>query len=458
MKKSIQITRLISAGILTTQLIFLGGCSKEQEITKESELNTKTTVSNSDSTISVSTKSVSLPSIPSGTFNITSYGASTSSSDNTSAIQKAINAAYSASGGTVVVPSGTFLCGPISLKNNVGLQLSSGAVLKVLAYGTYPNSGSTDDLDPFIDLNGLSNISISGSGTIEGQGSAWWTAYKTTKAAGAAISRPCLIGLGTTTIASISGITIQNAPNSHIGIGKKCENITISGVTINSPSTSPNTDGIDTWSPNINITNCSISCGDDNIAMNNNSEYITITGCSFGSGHGCSIGSYAYNINHITVNNCTFTGTSNGIRIKSNRTRGGVVQYLTYSNLVMKNVATPINLCTYYPDSSIPSSASSDAAQTVTSTTPNYKHITFTNITATGATTAGLIWGLPEQYISDVVFDDVQITATKGMTANFVKGMVFENNSSITVSSGNAFISTYKATITGIDLETGEAE
>lgn len=107
------------------------------------------------------TESVSTPSIPAGTFNISSYGASTGSSNNTTAVLNAINAASAAGGGTVVVPSGTFLCGPIKLKNNVGLQLSSGAVLKALPYGTYPGSGGTADVAAFIDLTGLTNVKVS---------------------------------------------------------------------------------------------------------------------------------------------------------------------------------------------------------------------------------------------------------------------------------------------------------
>ena len=97
------------------------------------------------------TESVSTPVIPAGTFTITSYGASTGSSDNTTAVTNAINAASAAGGGTVVVPSGTFLCGPIKLKNNVGLQLSSGSILKALPYGTYPGSGGTADVASLID-------------------------------------------------------------------------------------------------------------------------------------------------------------------------------------------------------------------------------------------------------------------------------------------------------------------
>src|SRR5581483_7381037 len=167
-------------------------------------------------------------------------------------------------GGTVVVPSGTFLCGPIKLKSNVGLQLASGAVLKALAYGTYPGSGGTAAVAPLIAIDGLTNVLISGSGTIEGQGAAWWSAYTASK-----VARPAMIEMSSTTTVEIAGIKIQNAPNSHISVEKSNNSVTISGVTISSPSNSPNTDGIDTWSPNINILNCNISCGDDNIAMDN---------------------------------------------------------------------------------------------------------------------------------------------------------------------------------------------
>ena len=124
-----------------------------------------------------------LPTIPSGTYNITSYGASTGSANNAAAIQKAISAAVAAGGGTVQVPSGTFLSGPITLNNKINLNLASGATLKMLAYGTY--SGST----PFIYGKNLSNVEISGSGTIDGQGSAWWTAYN----ANDSLARPVMV-------------------------------------------------------------------------------------------------------------------------------------------------------------------------------------------------------------------------------------------------------------------------
>ena len=147
-----------------------------------------------------------LPSIPSGTYNITSYGASTGSANNATAIQNAINAASAAGGGTVQVPSGIFLSGPITMKSKVCLNLASGSTMKMLAYGTWPGSTA------FIEYGGLSNVKISGSGTIDGQGSAWWTAYN----ANNAVARPSVLDGNNCAIVQVTGIKIINAPNVHI--------------------------------------------------------------------------------------------------------------------------------------------------------------------------------------------------------------------------------------------------
>ena len=437
--------------MLTTAAIFFAACSKKDGTNLSSNQPQAPVISNT----TFQPLFMTLPTIPAGTYNITSYGASTSSSDNATAVQAAINAASLAGGGTVVVPSGSYNCGPISLKSNIDLQLSAGSVLKVIPYGSYPGSGGTARLINFIDLNGLTNVLISGSGQIDGQGSAWWSAFLATKGTASAIARPTMIGIDNSSTIKITGISIVNAPNVHIVVHTNDNSVTIDGVTLNSPSTAPNTDGIDTWSTNINITNCNISCGDDNIAMDSNSSYVTVTNCTFGTGHGLSIGSYTANVDHITVDNCTFNGTTNGIHIKSSRTRSGIVQYLTYSNITMTNVGYPVDLIEYYPDSTIPSSPTADPAQAITSTTPVWKHITFKNITATGATKAGYLWSVPEKPMADLTFDNVHISATTGMTANYVNGAAFINGSRITVVSGNAFINPYSATITGINLTTG---
>lgn len=403
-----------------------------------------------------SLRAVILPTIPSGTFDVTSYGAvSSQTTDNTSSIQKAIDAASAAGGGTVVIPTGTFLSGPLTMKSNINLNLSCGTTLRMLPYGPYPGSGSEGDRTPLINCNGINNVEISGWGTIDGQGQGWWAAYLASKADPNIpdVGRPTVIGLTGCNYIEISGITILNAPNTNIGIGKNCSHATVFGVTITAPETSPNTDGINVWSPFINIINCTISNGDDNVAMNGNCSYIKIVGCKFGTGHGCSIGSYATNVNHVTVDRCTFNGTTTGIRMKSARGRGGLNRYLTYTNITMTNVSTAIGIASYYPD--IPADFT-DPAQVINSTTPYWKDIVLKNITITGSGEAGNLWGLPELSITNIVFDNVKISAAKGMTANYVSSALFKNGSKITVTSGNAFVSTHNATISGINTTTGQ--
>jgi len=403
---------------------------------------------------------VILPTIPADTFSIMTYGAVNSTTvNNTSAIQQTINACSTAGGGVVLIPAGTFLSGPLAMKSKINLCIASGSILRILPYGSgngivagsYPNSGTTNDYTDFIYGKNLSNIAITGSGTLDGNGTDWWTAYR----ASSAIARPCLIRFDGCTYVLVSGIKLLNAPNVHLTIGKSGSNATLKNLTITAPSTAPNTDGIDTWSPNINILNCNIAVGDDNIAMDSGSQNITVKNCVFGTGHGCSVGSYAANVGNIVVDSCSFTNTTSGIRLKTARDRGGLEQYFTYSNITMSGVTTPFYATSYYPKE--PTSPSADPAQALTATTPTWQHLLFKNITVTGSPSAGILWGLPEQSISDVVFDNVSITATTGMKAYFVSGLVFKNGSHITVSSGSA-VTIYTTSVSGIILTTGKAD
>jgi polygalacturonase len=407
---------------------------------------------------------VLLPNIPATQFLITNYGANTSNLDNSASINAAITAANSAGGGTVVIPSGTFLSGPVTMKSNVNLTISTGAILQLMPYGngngtptgSYPNNGTTDTYANFIYGSGLSNIEVSGSGTIEGNGSAWWDAYN----ANSAISRPCLIRFKACNTVLITGITLQNAPNVHVTLGQSGSaygsNGTISNISVVAPSTSPNTDAIDTWYWNgIDIHNCNLSEGDDNVAMDSYSQNVNIKNCTFGNGHGVSVGSYAVNVENVTVDSCTFNCTTNGIRLKSAVGRGGADSTFVYSNITMNNVKYPFYITSWYPKEPYPASA--QVAGTVTSTTPAWKNILFKNMTITNSTYGGIIYGLPEMYVKNIVFDNVQIrTTSTGLVTNFVDGLVFKNCSSITVPSGkgNAIIP-YAATISGINTTSG---
>lgn len=407
---------------------------------------------------------IPLPHVPTTQYVITDYGAKTSSLDNSSAINAAITAANNSGGGTVVFPQGTFLSGPITMKSNVNLSFANEDTLRMMPYGngngspegSYPNDGTTDSYQYFIYGENLHNIEVSGSGVIDGDGQAWWTAYEANKS----IHRPYLIRFKACDTVLVTGITLMDSPNVHVCLGrsgsKSGSDGTISHITVIAPANSPNTDAIDTWYwDNVLIEHCNLSEGDDNVAMDSYSHNITIKDCTFGNGHGVSVGSYTISVHDVTVDSCTFNGTTNGIRLKSNRTRGGQDSTFSYSNITMNDVKYPIYITSWYPHEPYPASAQTSAA--VTTTTPLWKNITFKNITITNSTYAGIIYGLPEMYVQNVVFDNVKLDAVKkGLTANFIKGLVFKNCSSITVPNGAGdAINSYDAEITGINQTTG---
>ena len=296
-----------------------------------------------------------LPTIPPGTFNVTSYGAvGDGVTVNTIAISNAIVAAGNAGGGTVEIPAaaGAYLCGPLLYRSGVNLQIDSGATLKMLPYGTWPGGTSPPD---FIVGSSLHDIEISGSGTIDGSGTTgWWTHSLSTS------QRPYMISLSSSVRVWIRDVNLINAPKMHISLKNKGGNITIEGITINTPA-SPNTDGIDLVGTNCLVKNCSISDGDDNIALGTSSANAptsdtTVTDCTFGIGHGVSIGSNtAGGVSNLTVINCTFNNTQYGIRMKSDNATsgssgaGGTSQNLFYYNLGMTNLTYgPIIIYSYY--------------------------------------------------------------------------------------------------------------
>jgi len=386
---------------------------------------------------------VPLPVIPDRTFQVATYGAvGDDKTDNTQALQAALDAANAAGGGTVVIPSGNFLSGPVVISSSTNLQLSAGAVLKMLPMASYKST------TPLITAAGGSphDISITGSGTIDGQGQAWWDAF----AADSTVARPQAMSLGKVTRVLISGIKVQNPPEEHIWV-KGDTNVTITGVTIDTPGTPgknppKNTDGIDITATGAFLCNNSITAGDDNIALNGTNIYIAYS--TFGVGHGCSIGSITENgVNQLTVDHVTFNGTTSGIRMKSARDRGGLVHHLMYSNITMTGVQNPVFITSYYP--SLPTGPKADAGQAVSATTPEWQDITIKNVTITGSTNAGILWGLPEAKIQNLTFDNVKISAAKGMEVFHATGISFINGSSVTAKSGAA-VTTYDATVTGI--------
>ena len=358
---------------------------------------------------------------------------------NTTAIQNAINAAAAggttngANGGTVEFPAGIYLSGPLTFKNCVNLQLDNGAILRMLPFGQYPvtwfTNGGTNiyfTAVNFISGNSLTNLEISGSGMIQGQGEPWWPWANTNNAV-----RPVMISLSGCNRTLIQSVTLSNSPEFHISIGGGSGNTTVQGVTERAnPSSDPvnpghNTDACDVSGTNILVQNCDVSVGDDNYTCSGGTSGMLITNNTYGNGHGVSIGSYTSpSVSNMVVINCTFTNTTAGIRIKTDRDRGGFVHNISYFNLSMTNVQNPILIYTEYTnttsiyralDGISPAIAASYPTSAVTATTPHYRDITISNFTANAQAnrTAGLIWGLPESSISNVTLINVHLIGSK---------------------------------------------
>ena len=287
----------------------------------------------------------------------------------TSSLQKAVDACAQAGGGKVLVPAGRYLTGPVFLKSNIEVELLAGATLAFTTdFDSVPAvPGRWEGIDRTIYaslLTGmdLENVSITGRGTLDGQGDAWWKAFRTVRELRTRMGlterepenppgsplkwgRPRMINLYRCKNVLISGLTVINSPSWNIH-PVLCQNVCIDGVTISAPENGPNTDGIDPDScKDVRISNCYISVGDDCIIIKSGyryrehsvpSENIVVTNCVFGTGH-CGVGAgseTAGGIKNITISNCVCDGTQRGLRFKTARGRGNVVENVRSSGLL----------------------------------------------------------------------------------------------------------------------------
>ena len=416
---------------------------------------------------------VSLPQLPTitsaNTFNIKDYGASTTAEDNTKAIQKALDAVPS-TGGMVVIPAGTWMFGStdqmtsktevLSIKSKTVLHLCAGATLKLVEYGKAPNNKTL-----FIGCKNKnqSDIVIEGEGEtsiIDGQGTRWWKARDNKET----FNPGAMIRFEKGSRFLIRNLKVQNSPGVNITLSNSngANNGTVHDVTIYNPSSetkteqpSHNTDGISIWGHHMNIYNCNISTGDDNVVCDDNAQYIHVWNCDFGTGHGASIGSFTKNIKHVWFDNITMNGTTAGIRMKTGinsggTLRGGGEEDWKFTNFTMTKVKNPFSIDCYY-DKNYNSDPAVDKAnaRALDSTTPTYNGILLQNVKTTDVCDGNAIFliGRPESHIKNVTLDNVQISAKKGIDIRFVDNLVFKNNSKITCQSGKLWIRQYDSTV-----------
>lgn len=416
---------------------------------------------------------VNLPQLPAitsaNTFNIKDYGASTSAADNTKAIQKALDAVPS-TGGMVVIPAGTWMFGSkdqmtsttevLSIKSKTVLHLCAGATLKLVEYGKAPNNKTI-----FIGCKNKnqSDIVIEGEGEtsiIDGQGTRWWQARDNKET----FNPGAMIRFEKGSRFLIRNLKVQNTPGVNITLSNSngANNGTIHDVTIYNPSSetkteqpSHNTDGISIWGHHMNIYNCNISTGDDNVVCDNDAQYIHVWNCKFGTGHGASIGSYTKNIKHVWFDNITMNGTTAGIRMKTGinsdgTLRGGGEEDWKFTNFTMTKVKNPFSIDCYY-DKNYNSDPAVDKAnaRVLDSTSPTYNGILLQNVKTTDVCDGKAIFliGRPESHIKNVTLDNVQISAKTGIDIRFVDNLVFKNNSKITCQSGKLWVRQYDSTV-----------
>ena len=361
-------------------------------------------------------------------FNIRDFGAKGNGLDkDTIAFRMAIEECKKYNGGTIYVPSGVYLTGPIHLISNTTLYLDSGAVLKFsqdisdypLVYTRWEGEES-DVYSPQIYAENVDNVTIKGHGTIDGQGQTWWKLKWENKLQ---YPRPRLICFYKSSNITIDGIKIKNSPSWTIN-PIECINITVHNVTITNPYDSPNTDGINPEScKGVKISNCYIDVGDDCVTLKSGTEdckeripceNISITNCIMAHGHGgVVIGSeMSGGVRNVVISNCIFEGTDRGIRIKTRRGRGGVVEDIRVNNIIMKKVISPFVMHMYYHcgKNGKLQKVWDKAPYPVDETTPIFRRIYISNVTVREVTSAaGFIYGLTEMPIQDVEFTNITI-------------------------------------------------
>jgi polygalacturonase len=358
---------------------------------------------------------------------ITQYGArGDGESICTATIQRAIDACGASGGGTVVVPRGRFVTGTLWMRSNVTLHFDAGATLVAArdpdafpVFAATFEGKSNPSHAGLIAGEDVDNIAVTGRGTIDGSGSFWWDLFRANKLEH---FRPRLIRPIDCRNVLIDGITLVNSPAWTVN-PVACDNVTITRLTIRNPHDSPNTDGINPDScANVRISDCHIDVGDDCVTIKSGTEddgrprkrpceNIAITNCTMLRGHGgVVIGSeMSGGVRNVVISNCLMVGTDRGIRLKSRRGRGGAIEDVRASNIIMDGVLCPIVINLFYGCGAWGEKKVEDRSpHEVTDGTPRMRRLRYANITARNVKyAAAFVLGLPEMYVEDVAMSDV---------------------------------------------------
>lgn len=346
----------------------------------------------------------------------------------TEALQAAIDTCAQQGGGVVLVAPGVYRTGTIKLKDHVTLHLVAGAVLQ----------GSTDlaHYQPrdLVRADGATNIAITGLGTIDGSGPAFWRqrrdrAHEDTEDAWRYVAtwdyehvkRPGhAVRIMNSDRVRIRDVTLRNSPSWTLSFNN-CRDVVVDGVTIRNPLYGPNTDGIDIMSSeNVRIANCDIETGDDAIVLKNDpriprpTRNVTVTNCILRSScNGFKLGTESrWGFENIVFSNSTIYSEADdpppfrvisGVAIET--VDGGILNNIAVSNIVMRNVRAPLFIRLGNrgrgQDKPVPG---------------ELKGVVISNIIATGAVVPSSITGLPGHSVQEVTLRDIYIETAGGGT------------------------------------------
>ncbi|XP_020520413.1 polygalacturonase At1g48100 [Amborella trichopoda] len=253
-----------------------------------------------------------------------------------------------------------FLIGPLTFRGpcEPGLVLKiDGTIVAPSNLDDWPESG----LFTWINFKFLQNFKVTGTGSIDGQGSAWWDVplFQSNQSVGNSTNnpkmKPTAVRFYESFNLSIGDITIENSPSIHLKFDN-CGGVLVTNLTVSSPGNSPNTDGIHLQnSQDVEVEYSSIACGDDCISIQTGCSNVCIHDVQCGPGHGISIGALGKDnslacVSNITVQNITLQDTAYGARIKTWQGGLGSVESVFFSDIQVTNVKVPITIDQFYCD------------------------------------------------------------------------------------------------------------
>jgi polygalacturonase len=320
-----------------------------------------------------------------------------------------------------------FVANGLTLKAGVSLWLDTGTILFAshsprefdAAVGRCAGNGTGNNAcKHLISVPGPNNSGVVGEGTIDGRGGepltgdtrSWWDLEEEYDGQ---LGAPRLIQVTAGTNFVLYKVTLRNAPKFHVVIDSTV-GYKVWGITINAPADSPNTDGVDpSRAKNGVIAYTKISTGDDNIAVKGGGpgvvDGLLVAHNHFGEGHGMSIGSETNGgVRNVSVCDLSLDGTDNGLRIKSDASRGGLVQGIYYTDICIRDSRHPLVFDSYY---------SSSTGTLI----PDFRDIVVNNVRVLGTGGLNVFRGWDAAHpigitLNNVVFDNEPISVTASNT------------------------------------------